>query len=239
MVRLKVLPPPDWLEFALPNPHVCLVTDDGSPTTVQLAQALTHQGSKVVVLSFPLSLVPERLPLPEKIVRIELTDLSESHLQTQMQTLMTNHGSIGTFIHLHPRSPLSQDRDLSSPEIDKAIVRQVFLLAKYLKSALTTAQSDSQNNNQNSRSCFLSATWLDGAFGLTHSTDFSAIAGGLFGLTKTLSHEWPTVFCRGLDFSPELKAEAVVDAILAEMHDPNLAIADVAYSAQGRTTLTC
>jgi hypothetical protein len=196
---------------------------------------LTRQGSKVVVLSFPLSLVPDRLPLPEKVVRVELADLSEAHLQTQMETLMTSYGSINTFIHLHPRSPRAQDRDLSSPEIDKAIVRQVFLLAKHLKPTLTAAHG----NNQNGRNCFLSATWLDGAFGLTRNNDFSAIAGGLFGLTKTLSHEWPAVFCRGIDFSPELKAEAVVDAILAEMHDPNLAIAEVGYSGQGRSTLAC
>jgi hypothetical protein len=148
---------------------------------------------------------------------------------------MTNYGSIGTFIHLHPRSPLDQDRDLSSSKIDKAIVRHVFLLAKHLKPTLTAGQSERRNG----RNSFLSATWLDGAFGLTRSADFSAIAGGLFGLTKTLSHEWPAVFCRGLDFSPELETEAVVDAILAEMHDPNLAIAEVGYSAQGRTTLTC
>jgi hypothetical protein len=152
-----------------------------------------------------------------------------------METLMTSYGSIGTFIHLHPRSPLSQDRDLSFLEVDKAIVRQVFLLAKHLKSALTAARSESQN----SRNCFLSATWLDGAFGLARNADFSAITGGLFGLTKTLSHEWPNVFCRGLDFSPELKVPAVVEAILAEMHDPNLAITEVGYSDQGRTTLTC
>jgi hypothetical protein len=173
--------------------------------------------------------------LPEGVVRIELTDLSEAHLQTQMETLMTSYGSIGTFIHLHPRSPLSQDRELSASEIEKAIVRQVFLLAKHLKPTLTTARNESQNG----RNCFLSVTWLDGAFGLTRNTDFSPTAGGLFGLTKTLSHEWPAVFCRGIDFSPELKAEAVVEAILAEMHDPNLAIAEVGYSPQGRTTLTC
>jgi hypothetical protein len=210
---------------------VCLVTDDGSPVTVQLAQALTRQGSKVIVLSFPLSLVPSRSPLPEGVVRVELTDLSEAHLQTQMENLMTSYGSVNTFIHLHPRSPLSPSNSSSQAETDKAIVRQVFLLAKHLKTALTSSQS---------RSCFLSAAWLDGAFGLTRSIDFSAIAAGLFGLTKTLDREWPTVFCRGIDFSSELKAEAVVDAILAEMHDPNLALNEVGYSAQGRrTTLTC
>jgi hypothetical protein len=197
---------------------------------VQLTQALTHQGSKVLVLSFSLSLIPERLPLPEGVVRVELTDLSEVHLQTQLETLMKSYGSVDTFIHLHPRSPRSQDRDLSSSAVDKAIVRQVFLLAKHLKPTLTKGKGCG---------CFLSATWLDGAFGLTRKTDFSAIAAGLFGLTKTLSHEWPTVFCRGIDFSPELKAEAVVESILAEMHDPNLAISEVGYSTQGRATLTC
>jgi NAD(P)-dependent dehydrogenase (short-subunit alcohol dehydrogenase family) len=198
---------------------------------VQLAKALANQGSKVVVLSFPPFLISNRLPLPEEVIRLELTDLSEAHLQTQLESLMKSYGSIDTFIHLHPRLPLSQGSDRSYLETDKAILRQVFLLAKHLKSALTASSQD--------RSRFLTAAWLDGAFGLTQSINFSEIAGGLFGLTKTLSHEWPTVFCRGIDFSPELKAEAVVEAILAEMNDPNLMIAEVGYSIQGRVTLTC
>jgi NAD(P)-dependent dehydrogenase (short-subunit alcohol dehydrogenase family) len=184
-------------------------------------------------LSFPTALVPHCESLPDGAVRVELTDLSEAHLQHQLATLMTTHGSIDTFIHLHPRSPLTSGDGVSYPEADKTLLQQVFLLAKHLKPSLTAAA-------QTRRSCFLSTAWLDGAFGLTHQGDFSAIAAGLFGLTKTLRHEWPAVFCRAIDFSPQLSAEQLVSAILAELHDPNLAIAEVGYgSTAGRTTLTC
>ncbi len=216
------------------------MTDDGTQTTVQLAQALLAQGSKVVVLSFPTAIVPVRLPLPATAVRIELTDLSESQLQHQLETLMTTYGSIDTFIHLHPRSPQSapqsahpsETEGFSFPETAQAILRQVFLLAKHLKQPLATAA-------QRSRSCFLCAAGLDGAFGLAQNEDFNPIAAGLFGLTKALRHEWPAVFCRALDFSPTLAPETVVQSLLAELHDPNLAIAEVGYRPEGRTTLTC
>jgi NAD(P)-dependent dehydrogenase (short-subunit alcohol dehydrogenase family) len=202
-----------------------LLTDDGSAATVQLANALAQQGSTVVVLSFPLAVVPHRLSLPEGVVRVELTALDEAHLQHQLATLMSTYGSIDTFIHLHPQG-------LSSPEADKAILQQIFLLAKGLKKSLTAAA-------QSYRSCFVSAAWLDGAFGLSQQGDFSAIAAGLFGLTKSLAHEWPAVFCRAIDFSPEMKTDQVISSILAELRDPNLAIIEVGYGATGRATLTC
>jgi hypothetical protein len=209
-----------------------LLTDDGSPATVELANALTLKGSTVVILSFPSLFVPHRLSLPPGVARVELADLDEAHLQHQLATLMKTYGSLDTFIHLHPRSLLSSEGDRPDPEADKAILRQVFLLAKYLKQPLTTAA-------QTRRSCFVSAAWLDGTFGLTRQNNFSPIAAGLFGLAKSLAREWPTVFCRAIDFSPELKTDRVVQAILAELHDPNLAIAEVGYSATGRSTLTC
>lgn len=209
-----------------------MLTDDGSATTVELADALTLKGSKVFVLSFPPILVSRRLPLNPRVIRVELTDLDEAHLQQQLATLMKTYGSIDTFIHLHPRSLLSGKGERPDSDAGKAILRQVFLLAKHLKQPLTTAA-------QTRRSSFVSAAWLDGTFGLSRQDNFSAIAAGVFGLTKSLAREWPTVFCRAIDFSPELKTDQVVQAILAELHDPNLAIAEVGYSATGRSTLTC
>jgi NAD(P)-dependent dehydrogenase (short-subunit alcohol dehydrogenase family) len=200
--------------------------------TVKLANDLAQKGSTVVVLSFPLPIVPNRLSLPEGVVRVELSDLSEVHLQQQLAILMKTYGSIDTFIHLHPRSPISADHKLSCSQIDQVILQQVFLLAKYLKQPLMAAA-------RTCRSCFLSVAWLDGTFGLNQNSNFSVVAAGLFGLTKSLAHEWPTVFCRVIDFSPELSTDQVVLALLTELYDPNLAIAEVGYSPIGRTTLTC
>jgi hypothetical protein len=229
------LPNPDWLELSWTGAGIGLLTDDGSPTTGQLAQALTAQGLKVIVLSFPLDIIPQRSPLPEGIPRIALVELCETHLQQTLGDIMATYGSISAFIHLHPRLPLPLDETLLYPEADKAVLRQVFLMAKHLKQTLTEAAHDTRNS-------FLTITTLDGAFGLGHrhhSQTFSAMTGGLFGLTKTLGHEWPNVFCRGIDFSPELKPTQVVKSILAELHDPNSMIAEVGYGLDGRTTLNC
>lgn len=147
---------------------------------------------------------------------------------------MATYGSISTLIHLHPRLSLPLDGIRLYPNADKAILRQVFLMAKHLKQTLTTAAHGSRSN-------FLTITALDGAFGLSHRhpQTFSAMTGGLFGLTKTLGHEWPNVFCRGIDVSPELTPAQVVQSILAELHDPNSMIAEVGYGPNGRTTLNC
>jgi hypothetical protein len=79
---------------------------------------------------------------------------------------------------------------------------------------------------------------LDGALGLSTNSAFSAIGGGLFGLTKTLNQEWQEVYCRALDLAPELSPEKVAQYILTELHDPNRLLVEVGYNAHGeRSTL--
>ncbi|MFM6307085.1 MAG: phosphopantetheine-binding protein, partial [Dolichospermum sp.] len=56
--QLKTLPRPDFYETQLPAGHIGLITDDGSLNTTKLADALIVQGWKIVVLSFPQSLIP-------------------------------------------------------------------------------------------------------------------------------------------------------------------------------------
>ena len=114
-------------------------------------------------------------------------------------------------------------------EAEKAIVKEVFLLAKHLKDSLSAAASAG-------RSYFMTVARLDGEFGLG-SGSFGAISGGLFGLTKTLSHEWQSVYCRALDLVPHIDPDTVVHYIIAELQDPNRLITEVAYGLRGRMTL--
>jgi hypothetical protein len=226
------LPVPDFWEFPLPDSRTCLLTDDGSLTTSKLAQLLTEQGWQVVVLSFPQSIVMERSPLPQGVNRITLTDLSEEQLQQQLAVISGTYGLIGAFIHLHPVSQQLYNDKGSYLKSEKSILKYVFLLAKHLKRSLNQASGKG-------RSCFLTAARLDGEFGLGERIDFSAISGGLFGLTKTLNIEWEGVFCRAIDLNPELNAEATARCIMAEMHDPNSLILEVGYTSQERVTLAC
>ncbi|MDZ8104028.1 MAG: SDR family NAD(P)-dependent oxidoreductase [Nostoc sp. DedQUE12a] len=231
-VRLKYLPEPDVLDFTLPDEHIALLTDDGSLTTVKLAQILYKRGWKIVVLSFPQSLIAQQLPLPEGISRVVLADLTEEHLQEQLTAIATNYGQIAAFIHLNPSNHENSSDGVRYLESEKAILRHVFLIAKYLKEPLNQAATQG-------RSCFVTVARLDGEFGLGQKTNFGAIGAGLFGLTKTLNQEWESVFCRAIDLSPDLDPQTSAQHIFAELQDPNLLVVETGYSPQGRVTLVC
>ncbi|WP_315790680.1 SDR family NAD(P)-dependent oxidoreductase [Fischerella sp. JS2] len=230
-VKLKVLSKPDVLDFTLPEKHIALITDDGTSTTSELALALVKRNWKVVVLSFPQTLITEQLPLPEGINRVVLANLSEEHLQNQLEAIASQYGQIAAFIHLNPAN-YDASNCVRYLETEKALLRHVFLIAKHLKVPLNQAANQG-------RSCFLTVAHLDGEFGLGYKINFGAISSGLFGLTKTLNQEWQAVFCRAIDLSPNLDAHTSVNYILAELYDPNQLIVEVGYSSDGRTTLIC
>ncbi|MDF5725421.1 MAG: beta-ketoacyl synthase N-terminal-like domain-containing protein [Rhizonema sp. PD37] len=229
-IKLKTLPQPDFLDFTLPEGHICLVTDDGSLTTSHLTQSLIEQGWKVVVFSFPQSLIPHQAPIPAEVIRVQLADLSEEHLQQQLVAVMTQYGPVAAFIHVNPVLGVSYNGKIPYLEEEKAIVKQVFFMAKHLKKSLNQAALLG-------RSCFCTVVRLDGAFGLEHKLNFGPISGGLFGLTKTLNLEWQQVFCRAIDLNPAIDAGESAYHIIAELHDPNRYITEVAYGSQGRVTL--
>lgn len=217
IAKIQQLSAPDSLEFSLADNHIALITDNGSFITERLAKSLTDKGWKTVILSFP----GVESNVNQGINRVVLTDWNEDTLQQQLKQIHDNYGTVAAFIHLHPLTPL---------DIEKSILRHVFLIAKYLKEPLNEAA-------KLGRSCFINVAHLDGEFGLGETNKFSAIAGGLFGLTKSLNQEWENVFCRSIDLNPELDLETSVKHILAEIHDPNLLIQEVGYSSQGRVNL--
>jgi hypothetical protein len=221
-IELHPLPEPDWLEFDLSEGQIMLLNDNGSTLAASLAQSLTQLGIKVVMLNFLQSLTPQTI-LPAGIDRIVLEDVSETHLQQQLEEIASNYGSIASFIHLHPQKSYDSNAET-------AILKQVFLLAKHLKTSLNQAA-------QHGRSCFMTVAHLDGELGLSDNKNFSSITGGLFGLTKSLRWEWESVFCRAIDLSPDLPLSTSVEHIIAELHDPNRLITEVGYGGKGRVTL--
>jgi NAD(P)-dependent dehydrogenase (short-subunit alcohol dehydrogenase family) len=225
--RLTFLPPPDALECALPDGACCVITDDGTATTAELARALQARGWPAVVVRFPTTLVTARAALPADVSRVVLQDASEAQLEQALRSIAENYGPIAAFIHLHPRAATPTLLDAA----DQALVRQVFLIARALGPALRAAA-------ERARSCFLTVTRMDGALGTGRRGDYSAVPGGLAGLTKTLRHEWPQVFCRALDLSPELDANQAAGLIVAELHDPDRLLAEVGYGLDGRVTLS-
>jgi len=229
-VRRKSLPEPDFLDFTLPEHTVAVVTDDGTEATPAVVRALAGLEWKVVVLNFPAAVVGKVSALPASASRISLADMSEEELQRGLNEIAQKHGAIAAFIHVHPPSSAELNGSIHFPEADRALVRQVFLAAKHLKEPLNQAA-------RQSRSIFMAVARLDGAFGLSGKMVFNPVSAGLFGLVKTLNLEWEPVFCRVLDISPLLDASQLATNVIAELHDPNRLVTEVAYDLEGRSTL--
>ncbi len=228
VVTLKTLPEPDRLETTIADGHVTLLTDDGTELTTRLAAELAQLGLRPVVLSFPQNVAPGRAELPEGVQRVALSDMSEAHLQQCLEEAAAQYGPAAVVIHLNPVFPAEVGGLFS--ETEKAIVKQVFLLAKHLKVPLNRAA-------EQGRSAFMTVVRMDGLFGLGDQTDFELVSGGLFGLVKSLNLEWEAVFCRGVDLSPELNAEQSARCVLAELFDPNRRVTEVGYTQDARSTL--
>ncbi|MDM8536112.1 SDR family NAD(P)-dependent oxidoreductase [Desulfobacterales bacterium HSG17] len=226
IVRIQNLPKPDFLEFDIPENKICLITDDGTELTSSICKALDKKGCKIVVLSLPKDIIAGQAGLPENIDRIFLEDMKEETLKAALKVIKSDFGQVGGFIHLNP--VLSSDSDNLFPEKEKDILLHVFLMAKHLKDSLV-----SDNSN---RRFFITTARIDGSFGLSGKAS-SLIPGGLFGLTKTLNLEWPTVFCRALDIAPDMDTDVAVSAIISEIHDPDCRIKEIAYGPEGRITL--
>lgn len=202
--------------------HICLIADDGTSVGHHLAAALAARRWPVVVLQRP----GNKAAMPDICQAIALSSWDETQLQTTLEDVQHQFGPIGFFIHLHP----SGTGDLFA-SADKAIVRHVFLTAKHLKRSLASAAQ------LPGRAGFVTVTRLDGQLGLGATRTFGAVSGGLFGLTKTLALEWPEIFCRAVDVSPTLATPQAVNALLAELQDPNRLIVETGWNEQGRVTL--
>jgi hypothetical protein len=224
------LPKPDILEGAYADTASFLVTDDGSTLTAQLSQALLERGWDVIILQFPKFTTSSTLSLPSKVNIISLQDWSEGQLQQKLSNLPLKDSSLAGFIHLHPIFSDLSETGLCFRENEHEILKQVFLSAKYLKVLLQAVP-------QGKRSSYLNVVRQDGTFGLTGNADFSPLGGGLFGLTKSLNHEWRSIFCRAIDIAPNIESKQAAQHILSELYDPNCMIVDVGYSHLGRNTL--
>ena len=217
---LKYLPVPDSVDVALAAGQVCVVTDDGSGLTTEVASQLQAIGWQVVVLNFPTNVVAGQSTLPAGVSRVQLPDMSEAQLQATLE----NIGSIGAFIHLNPAN-----NGLFS-EQEKALVKHNFLIAKHLKASLNEAA-------KSGFAAFMTVIRLNGKLGVSDEADHSAIAGGLLGLAKTLNLEWSNVFCRGVDLAAGLSDSIAAQQLICELQDPNRLLVEVGFDGEERVTL--
>ncbi|MEO0331527.1 MAG: hypothetical protein AAF223_07560 [Bacteroidota bacterium] len=224
-VGLKYLPQPDYLEFSIPNSHVILVTNDGSKLTPKLIAALREKGNQVVSLNL------HGIDNPIKDMAITLPDSSDQAVEQAIQIVQERYGKIGAVIHLHPHFEFQPPRFTQHFSSERAIVKTLFFIAKHVQKDLNALGKDQ-------RACFMTCTRLDGQLGQGKRGNTSVIGGGIAGLVKCLNLEWSPVYCRALDIQAELSTKQITDQLIAEFHDPNTSIVEVAYSDEGRKTTT-
>jgi hypothetical protein len=221
-VIVQRLPAPDRLVLDWDRVPVCFITDDGTSLCWTLAENLTAQGWKAVVLQSPASESKPPSKLPQDVQAIQTQGMSEDHIEATLNQASKLYGPASDLVYLEPTATGSE------PEQN---LQTAFWLAKHLQPALT-------ESSHGGRNAFLTVTRMDGALGTSGEGRWSAISGGLFGLVKTLNLEWEDVFCRALDIQPDLSIEQTAEVILAELEDPDRTIVEVGVGPQKRVTLT-
>ncbi len=220
---MKYLPQPDYLEFSHPNTHHVLVTNEGSQLTVDVISALKAKGNKVVVLNLP------NISHPISENAFTLSEVSDEAIGNTIQSINTQFGKTGSFIHLHPHFEFAPGNFTQHFAAEKQVVKTLFFLSKYL-------QKDLNELGATQRANFLSITRMDGKLGQGKRGNTSVIGGGITGLVKCLNLEWSPVFCRVVDIQPELAYADMAKQITAELHDADVSIVEVAVSEEGRKT---
>jgi len=225
-VKLISLPAPDNLDFVISKDRPVIVTDEGTALTVEVVNALSEDGWKVILWDFPQNLVSkEKRKLPKGIEVVPQDKTGKKAIETAFDRIRSDHGSPGGFIHLHPQPA---DNGLFSDR-ENQLVKQVFLIAGAIKPDLNQVDPAS-------RRIFLAVTRTDGSLGLKNSKSFQE-GSGLPGLVKTLNWEWPEVFCRTVDIKQDTDFQDASKLIMKEIHDPDQGLLEVGISTTSRVTI--
>jgi len=228
---LQPIPQPDYLDFEYPKDSLVLITDDGSQRARLLAGSFIQNGQKVGLLQFTGLKDGKARKLPKGLLQFRVNETSEEEIRAQMEAIFAQHGSLAAFIHLDAETGTPGKSLLSVAPQKAAILKAVFLIARHLKKPLAAAA-------KSCRPAFLTVSRMDGNFGLNAGAAADPLPGGYAGLAKTLRQEWQGIFCRALDLHPDIDAAESTRLIQAELHDPDMRLAEVGYTSAGRFTLT-
>ena len=230
-VMVKRLPDPDYLEYEIPEDCLILITDDGSDRSRLLVEHLLSQGKKVGLVHFGMLEHGDSGERAENVQHFQINLEDDDEVQAKMEEIISRNEKIAAFIHVNPLGHNSQKGVLEMPAEETSLLKTIFLMARHLRKPLTAA-------GKTCRPAFLTISCMDGHFGLNDYSLDNPLPGGLAGLTKSLRLEWTDVFCRALDFHPDIDAQTVVQTVLMELHDPDLHTSEVGYTPEGRYTLS-
>ncbi|WP_144213763.1 type I polyketide synthase [Shewanella donghaensis] len=232
-VALKKLPAADKLVDCFSKEACIVINDDGHNAGV-LAEKLTATGLTVAVIRSPESVTSAQSPLSSDIKSYNLTAVNDEAISDVIAQISKAHKVAG-FVHLQPQLATTNNV-MPLSDAGFVAVEQAFLMAKHLQKSFTELA-------KTERVSFMTVSRIDGGFGYLNTNELATAElnqAALSGLSKTLSHEWPTVFCRALDIAPSFEAVDLADAVIAELFDVNAVneIVEVGISSEGRHTLT-
>ncbi|WP_351014966.1 SDR family NAD(P)-dependent oxidoreductase [Shewanella sp. AC91-MNA-CIBAN-0169] len=240
-VALKKLPAADKLVDCFSTDSCIVITDDGHNAGL-LAEKLNAKGLTVAVIRNPQTISVAHSPLSSDIKSYTLSSIDDAQIAQVIADIKADLGAehaIAGFIHLQPQATANSSELMSCTVAAKAAVDNAFLWAKHLHAEFAKPA-------QGSRLCYFTVSRLDGGFGYLDNSQLATAElnqAALSGLSKTLSHEWPQVFCRALDIANNIDTANFADAIVAELFDIDGAnasadrINEVGISSQGRVTL--
>ncbi len=227
-VLVEKLPPVDERVFDAPSDKSCLVINDGTTLTAEVAGLYQEKSWTVSLLNLPgIDLDPS----VEDFKNYSLNSFEETELQNTLNKIESEQGKVAHFVYLDSAYKATGKQGLAFAEEGKHQLRHLFLLAKHLKDSLNDTNVDQRN-------AFVAVSHLDGNLGYSEQkTKYDALAGGVFGLAKTLAQEWPEVLCRAVDLESGLDAESAAKTIVSEAFDSKVDLAEVAINKDGRSTL--
>ena len=219
-VGLRDLPAPDRLEVLWDEGAVCVIKTDGGSLAASLARALTDEGWRVVILDSAIP-VPSENGAGPHLERVRPTGWDDAFPEIA--------GRIACFIEINANSDLDE-AGLLSNGIEASQLKASFFTAKKLQPILTAPGAFP--------AWFIAITTIDGRLGLGAAEKERGVVGaGIYGLVKTLRHEWPRVFCRAIDLHPALDSDTAASLVVGEMFDADLTLGEVGIGPEWRCTI--
>ncbi|WP_238596812.1 type I polyketide synthase [Psychromonas sp. psych-6C06] len=207
------------------NGENLLLVDDGEGSAVRLAEKLNQQGWAVTVLTPAWVESTTSKTFSKAINRVALEQLDEKELVAILATQNVWHA----VIYLQGKTAID---GIEYPQSSQQGLQLAFLLAKL------TGLASNETNNSDARSSFLVLTRQGGAFGVDNNElNSDLVQTGLTGLVKTLSHEWPSVFCRAIDVASKFGADKVANIVFDELNATQASPVEIGFNTNGRLTL--
>jgi acyl transferase domain-containing protein/NAD(P)H-dependent flavin oxidoreductase YrpB (nitropropane dioxygenase family)/NAD(P)-dependent dehydrogenase (short-subunit alcohol dehydrogenase family) len=190
LLRAVELPAAGGTVYA-PGNLAVLITDDGRGTARALAAMIQERGGRAIT--------------------IDLAD--ETRLAEAVADARGNHGPIGALVHLRPLAAVAAGEDIDPSAWKTRIDREVLSLFDLVRAA----RPDLRDAGDAGR--LLVATAMGGAYGLDPQPagPFFPGQGGLTGLIKTVSREWPGTRCKAIDFDARTTPRERATLLLQEM----------------------